>query len=402
MQVALANSETRSLIAAEQRLPPELFTLQLGLGWFPEQAGGLERFYQDMLLALPAAQVRSAGLVAGSAAVVNSSAGVVSAFAGHDAPLHLRLMGIRKAVANELRRRQCDLLVSHFALYTYPVLSKCRSLPLVVHFHGPWAGEAGSEGRSQLTAVLKKHIERRVYGRADRVIVLSSAFARIAREQYGVPKDRIRIIPGGINADRYDIPESRTEARHCLGWSTQRPTVLAVRRLINRMGLEDLINAARIVREQVPDVLFLIGGKGILKEKLAAQIASLGLGETVKLLGFLPDTDLPLAYRAADLTIVPTVALEGFGLVAAESLAAGTPALVTPVGGLPEVVDRLSRHLLFPNADATEMANQIAAALRGVIKLPSSFECAAFARQNFDWPVIARRIAAVYREAVVR
>ena len=73
---------------------------------------------------------------------------------------------------------------------------------------------------------------------------------------------------------------------------------------------------------------------------------------------------LPLAYRAADLTVVPTVALEGFGLIAVESLAAGTPVLVTPVGGLPEVVAALSPALVLaatgsaPLADAVIRADQ--------------------------------------------
>ena len=61
----------------------------------------------------------------------------------------------------------------------------------------------------------------------------------------------------------------------------------------------------------------------------------------MRLLGFVAEEDLPWLYRACDISIVPSVALEGFGLPTIESLAAGTPVLVTPIGGLPETVSEL-------------------------------------------------------------
>ena len=78
----------------------------------------------------------------------------------------------------------------------------------------------------------------------------------------------------------------------------------------------------------------------------------------VRMLGSSRDADLPLYYRAADLSVVPTVALEGFGLVAAESLAAGCPALVTPVGGLPSVVADLSPDLVLEDATPDSAGRQ--------------------------------------------
>ena len=124
----------------------------------------------------------------------------------------------------------------------------------------------------------------------------------------------------------HDIPETRDEARQILGWPRNRPIVLAVRRLTRRMGLVELIAAAQIIRRRVPDVLILIAGRGILAGELEAQIRAADMQDHVQMLGFLPDSKLPLAYRAADITVVPSLALEGFGLSAAESLAAGTPA----------------------------------------------------------------------------
>jgi len=166
------------------------------------------------------------------------------------------------------------------------------------------------------------------------------------------------------------------------------------------MGLENLISAMATVRRAVPEALLLIAGRGPLAAELDARIEALDLHDHVRLLGFLPDDALPLAYRAADLTIVPTVALEGFGLITIESLAAGTPVLVTPVGGLPETVRTLSPSLILEGVDTDALTDGLVQALRGTLPLPDESTCQTYARTHYAWPVLARRIRAVYEEAL--
>jgi glycosyltransferase involved in cell wall biosynthesis len=191
---------------------------------------------------------------------------------------------------------------------------------------------------------------------------------------------------------------SPTECRAALGWPADRRIVLAVRRLTRRMGLGQLVAAAGRLRERVPDVLVLIAGRGPLEEELQTQIQRAGLEEHCRLAGFVSEDDLPRAYRAADVTIVPSVALEGYGLIVPESLAAGTPALVTPVGGLPEAVEGLSPGLVLADASAAAMAQGLADALTGVTLLPSAEACRAYARRRNDWPVVAAQVRRVYEE----
>jgi glycosyltransferase involved in cell wall biosynthesis len=145
-------------------------------------------------------------------------------------------------------------------------------------------------------------------------------------------------------------------------------------------------------------VLLCIAGRGLLREELERLTAELNLVDHVRFLGFVDDDDLPYLYRSADINVVPTVALEGFGLVAAESLAAGVPAMVTQVGGLPEVVSGLAPDLMFASPRSEDLASGLIAALLGQLRLPNSTECAAYARQNFRSQLMAERIAAVYRE----
>ena len=379
-----------------------LSALQLGLHWFPERAGGLDRVYYDLIRALPSAGVQCRGLVSGTDRVAVDSAGVVRAFAKPSENVIKRWTAVRRAVRQELAGSRFDLVVSHFALYTFPVrkLIASHQLPLVVHFQGPWAAESRQEGARRIAVWTKDAIERSVYCRAQRFIVLSDPFGKILASTYGVSPDRIRRVPPGLETARFRTGLSRAAAREKLGWPTDRPIVFTARRLASRMGLEDLIDATVAVRKSKPDVLIHIAGRGRLLAELQQRIETCGLKEHVKLLGFVADSDLPLAYTAADLTVVPTIALEGFGLVTIESLAAGTPTMVTPVGGLPDGVIGLAPQLVLERTGAAALAEGITGALMGRIPLPSREECQQHAEANFDWKVIAGKVRTVYEEAI--
>jgi glycosyltransferase involved in cell wall biosynthesis len=165
------------------------------------------------------------------------------------------------------------------------------------------------------------------------------------------------------------------------------------------MGLDRLILAMQTVVEQFPNTVLYLAGKGRLRNELEAQVLALGLTEHVKFLGFVPDDQLPLIYRAADVNVVPTLALEGFGLVAAEALAAGTPSLVTPVGGLPEVVSDLSSDLIFKSTSAEDIREALLRLEGGSLKLPDALQCQSYARERFSIDRMAAEVADVYREA---
>ncbi len=377
-----------------------LSSLQLGMHWFPERPGGLDRVYWELARALPGAGVAFAGLVAGSNRCAAESHGAVEPFAAADAPLPARLWGMRRAFKRKERACKPDLIVAHFALYALPIIFRLSGRPLVIHFQGPWADEGAVEGNGGIRHLIKRWVEMLVYRKATSIIVLSQAFGALLTARYHVRPERIIVIPGGIDPERFAVTESRASARTRLGWDQGRKIIFVVRRLVPRMGLETLIAAMEDVRAQVPDALLLIAGRGVLQPRLRAQIENLRLGANVRLLGFLSDDDLPYAYRAADLTVVPTVALEGFGLVAAESLAAGTPCLVTPVGGLPEVVRNLSAQLIMKSPAAHDMATAIRAALLGNMALPSEQACRDYAKAVFSWELIARRVAEVYAQTL--
>ena len=373
--------------------------LQIGMEWFTAGApGGLARYYTDLFKSLPAAGIDPVGLVCSPDDVGQTTGGRVQSFAADGASTLGRVRGVRRATGQVLRAQAVDVVACHFALYGLPVLDRIRHLPLVYHFHGPWAEESGREGERSLSVGAKRALERLIYRRATRVVTLSQAFADLAAQQYGVRRDRLRVIPGSVDVGRFAIGQSRAEAREMLGWPADRPILLTVRRLMARMGLDRLVTAMASVVRSEPDVLLCIAGKGPQAAALQAQADALGLQHHVRLLGFVPDADLPLAYRAADINLLPSDVLEGFGLSAAEALAAGTPTMVTPVGGLPDVVRDLSAELIFRSGASEHLAEGLAAALRGSIRLPDSAACRDYAASRFSLALCGRRVADVYRE----
>lgn len=374
---------------------PRLRTLQLGMTAAKSAGGGVDRYYFSLLRAFPEADVAATGLVVGDPATMQEAPGV-RCYASADAGMLARWRRLRAAVPPLLT--SADVVVSHFSPVAFPVLDQIRTRPFVVHFHGPWALESAVEGAGKMNVAAKRILERIVYARASRFIVLSQAFATILEREYAVDPNRIRIVPGGVDLARFDRVASPADARRALGLPLDRPIVLTVRRLVHAKGLENLIDAVDAIRRRIPDVLVVIVGTGPLAADLRARVEARGVGTWVRFAGFIAEHDLPSAYRAADLMIVPTIALEGFGLVVVEALACGTPALVTPIAGLPEVVRDLDPSLILPGADAASLAEGVASALDGSARMPDADACAAYARR-FAWGKIATRVRAVYAEA---
>jgi glycosyltransferase involved in cell wall biosynthesis len=226
--------------------------------------------------------------------------------------------------------------------------------------------------------------------RAAAMHTLSQFSADLLRRLYRVRCERVTVIPGGADLERFRPVADRAALRGGLELPDGRPVLLTIRNLEPRMGLDSLIRAMARVRDRIPDALLLIGGAGVLREPLEALTASLHLGENVRFLGFVPEADLPRHYAAADAFVLPTRALEGFGLITVEALACGTPVLGTPVGATPEILTPLAPSLLFRSSDVEHMAETLADFLVRARSDPPGYEtlrgaCRRHAEARYDW-----------------
>jgi glycosyltransferase involved in cell wall biosynthesis len=125
------------------------------------------------------------------------------------------------------------------------------------------------------------------------------------------------------------------------------------------------------------------------------------------MVGFIPEEDLPKYYQAADLVVMPTYELEGFGLVTIEALACGTPVLGTPVGATPEILRGIDPALLTGGTHAEAMAESLRTIIRRFRARPGErAELAAkglqAVRANYTWDRHCARLADVLADACRR
>ncbi len=360
--------------------------LAIGNGWSPDQLGGLNRYFTNLYSALLQEQSQLRGVVLGPAA--SRPPGLLIA-CDRSHPLPIRLL--RLFTTAETVMNQSDVVVGHFALNLACTifLGKGKTKPVVMHFHGPWSAESRAMGQDRAKTQVKLGFEKLVYRKVDRFIVLSDSFRQILIDDYGVSKDRIAVIAPGVDLSRFQLDHARN--------GTQDEYAFAVRRLVPRMGLESLIRAwAKLDYRRVH---LYIAGDGPLRPFLQELIDSLGLSTEVTLLGHITDVELSRLYAGALFSVVPTLELEGFGLVVLESLASGTPVIASGIEGLRDVLGKFSPHLLVPPGDIAALADLINEVLRDRDLLPSPAVCRQEA-ERYDWSLTAHKALQEYQEAL--
>ncbi|MBN1833369.1 MAG: glycosyltransferase family 4 protein [Deltaproteobacteria bacterium] len=292
-----------------------------------------------------------------------------------------------------------DLVCTHQSLVSIGPLmsSSLRNTPIIHYFHSPWHEEflikiqredAEPSIKESTIAFLMKKIERQVLRKADKVIVLSRFMLERVSKIHSYPKTRLVQIPGGVDLNRYCLPIGGKHAvRDILGLSQDKTVFLTVRNLVPRMGLENLIeafNQSDMIRDKG---LLLIGGKGFLEESLKKKVRDSALHNTVRFLGHIPEEDLPQMYQASDFFVLPTIKLEGFGLVILEAMASGTPVLGTPIGGIPEVIGPFDRELLFDGIGWQQIKSKIEEVIHDTPRrlrwTPQA--CRDYVEKNFSW-----------------
>jgi len=364
--------------------------LVLGTERFDSVPGGVARYVMDYAPALVQQGIDTSCVLLGSAE--GARAGHLRASSSGVAIWRRLWSFYREARAQS---GTIDLVDVHFALYgAIPVLlGPLRRTPCVVHFHGPWAAESEAATSKGVRPAVKRIIERAIYRRATVAIVESRSFGGRLTRDYGINERRIEVIPPGVDLNRF-TPGERLGIRKMHGIPASVFVVLCARRLERRMGIDVLLKAWATIQREIPGSILFVAGEGRERERIASLVSCLPRPRDVRLLGRVTDAELVSLYRMADCSVVPTRMLEGFGLVVLESLACGTPAIVTDSDGLPEGVAELDTSLIVPAGNEEALADRMLQAACG--QLPSRRDCRKHA-ERFCWEGIAQRHAEIYR-----
>lgn len=246
-----------------------------------------------------------------------------------------------------------DLVHTHASL-AGRLAAKQRGAKVVLTRHtlGPELPPGGLPGWKRTAHHLTAHYL------TDALIAVSAACRqRLLAE--GVEGSLIDLVYNGVDASLYQT-QQRDEWRRRLQVAADTSVIVTVARLAPVKGLSAAVQAARCLRADGHQFLWLLVGEGPERANLTRQIADLGLGEQVRLLGFQPD--IPGILSAADIFVLPS-RQEALPLSVLEGMAASLPVVATRVGGIPELITDQTDGLLVPPAAPDELVVAVASLL---------------------------------------
>jgi 1,4-alpha-glucan branching enzyme len=242
-------------------------------------------------------------------------------------------------------------------------------------------------------------LEEKTAKDAALVVTISSYSLEKIQKHYGIDAGKIRIVPNGVDVEKFKPSENSQAIRMQLGLGNG-PIVLFVGSLIPRKGVHFLVEAAKKIVNEHSDTKFLIVGEGPLKNQLIVSLENANLSGNFKFLGNLKDDLLPLMYNCADVFVLPSIQ-EGQGIVLLEAQASGKPVVAFNVGGVNEAVRNKETGLLVKRGSTQELADAISSLISdGALREKMGADGRKFVTENYTWDICAQKMLKVYREAL--
>ena len=261
--------------------------------------------------------------------------------------------------------------------------------PLVVTVHCSVRHTVtGRSPRALFLRLVGGAVEARVLARADAVVALARRTAQLLRRD-GVPADAVHVIPSGFEPGTFG-DRDREDAFAGFG----RPRVGFVGRLAPSKRPDLLVRAFAAMSREAS---LVVVGDGPLRERVEEMAASSVPRGRVHLQGFVEHTQVPRVLASLDVLVLPSE-YEELGSVLVEAMAAGVPVVATDVGGIPEVVRDGETGLLVPPGDVAALTAALDRLTADRELRRRLGEAARDRAQQYAWPVLARRVLAVYAE----
>jgi len=329
---------------------------------------------------------------------------------------HLKKFVTNTLAAIKKENKKYDVVYSHYWDAGWAGQKISEELG-ISHVHTPhslgwWKqhsmGSDMDEEEMEKTYRFKERIRKEyfVYQMCNFVIATTLPQVDLLIQQYDVLSRNCSMIPPGIDENRFFPVPSKEKDKIRLKYDINPTDILALGRMAHNKGYDLLINALPTVFNLCPEARLVaaIGGdskqdqEGI--EKLKQVASEIGVMDKIKWKNYIADKDLANVYRSASIFAMPS-RYEPFGMVAIEAMACGTPSVVTVHGGLCDLIDFGNQALFADPHRPTEFGAMMAMPLLyPKLRNEMSVEGARFARRNFGWTGIAKRMLTIFRSSI--
>ena len=295
-----------------------------------------------------------------------------------------------------------DLIHAHDWLVAFvgTAFKRNYKVPLLSTIHATERGRGrGQLGSDQSRAI--HHVEWWLAFESWRVIACSEYMADEIARYFECPRDKIDIVPNGVDTIRFDRLAGQDFRRFRNRYALPSEHVLFnVGRVVYEKGVQVLVRALPLVVTQQPSAKVVIAGKGPELESLRSLAWQLGVGEKIMFTGFISDDDRDRLFRVADCAVFPSL-YEPFGIVALEAMAAKCPVVVSKVGGLQDVVQHAETGIVVYADDPASLAWGIVHTLQhpdwAAARVANAYKVV---RERYNWDHIARMTVDVYKQII--
>ena len=278
-------------------------------------------------------------------------------------------------------------------------LKQAFDIPLVATIHATEAGR--NAGIHDETQRYINDTEWLLTYEATEVIVNSNFMKGHVQNLFGLPFDKINVVPNGINLTNFNGIERNYDFRRQYAMDNEK-IILYVGRLVYEKGIQHLISAMPKILEGYHDAKLVIAGKGGMLDELKAQADYMGLSNKIYFTGYLNAKQVQKIYKCADIAVFPST-YEPFGIVALEAMLAGVPTVVSDIGGLNEIIDHGVNGMKSYAGNANSIADSV---LNLLYDKQLAANVAKKAKQKvkeeFNWTKIAQDTHYIYEKAICK
>lgn len=276
--------------------------------------------------------------------------------------------------------------------------AKKKNVPFVVTYQGDAQDSGGNFIRNLATFIYNRTLLKQVLKGADIIIATSNSFIHESR-YLGDFKEKITVIPNGINIEEFEINLSKEDCKTKLGLPLNKKIILFLGNIVAYKGPDILIKAFSKINGKIDNVELVFAGRGEMKGELIKTADDLGIIENIRFTGYVDEKLKPLYYKSADIFCLPSITkAESFGIVNLEAMACGIPIVSTRLGGIPDVVKNKENGLLVNPNDSESLADAILFLLKNEDIAQKMGNKGKLMVKNYSWEKIADETENIYKE----